>query len=104
MPPLELDYALKYAPAGEAITRNRYCLAGRTPSPGSVAKTNGRRYSASSPPALGTQALSTAMSWQRDPTKRSSGSSGIASRRADDRILAALASARNETMEPSAQR
>ena len=34
----------------------------------------------------------------------SSGSSGIASRRADDRNLAALASARNDTTEPSAQR
>src|ERR1700757_3186219 len=104
MPPLELDYALKYAPAGEAITRNRYCLAGRTPSPDSVAKTNGRRYNASSPPAPGAHALSTTTSWRRDSMNISSGSSGIASRRADERILAALASARNDTIEPSAQR
>ncbi|CKQ76458.1 Uncharacterised protein [Mycobacterium tuberculosis] len=33
-----------------------------------------------------------------------SGSSGIANRRADERNLAALASARNDTMDPSAQR
>ena len=35
----------KYAPAGEAISRYRYSLAGRTPSAGSVANMNGRRYS-----------------------------------------------------------
>ena len=65
---------------------------------------NGRRYSDSSPPAGGTQSLSTAISWRSDSRNTSSGSSGIAIRRAEDRIRAALASARNDTIDPSAQR
>ena len=65
---------------------------------------NGRRYSDSSPPAAGTQSPSTAISCRSDSRNTSSGSSGMASRRAEVRSRAALASGRNETMEPSAQR
>jgi hypothetical protein len=86
------------------MTRYRYSFAGRTPSPGSVAITNGRRYSDSSPPAGGTHCSSTAISLRSDSRNNSSGSSGIASRRAEDRRRAALASGRNDTTEPSAQR
>ena len=64
----------------------------------------GRRYSDSSPPAGGTHGSSTAISWRSDSMNTSSGSSGIASRRAEERSRLALASGRNETMEPSAQR
>ena len=46
---------------------------GRTPSPGSVAKMNGRRYSDSSPPAAGTQSPSTAISWRSDSMNNSLG-------------------------------
>lgn len=79
-------------------------MAGRTPSPGSVAKMNGRRYSDSSPPAGGTQLSSTAISCRSDSMNNSSGSSGMASRRDEVRSRAALASGRNDTIDPSAQR
>ncbi|PQM44272.1 hypothetical protein C1Y40_05569 [Mycobacterium talmoniae] len=65
---------------------------------------NGRRYSDSSPPAGGTQAPSTAISCRSDSMNSSSGNSGIASRRAEDRSRAALASGRNDTTDPSVQR
>ena len=65
---------------------------------------NGRRYSDSSPPAGGTHDSSTAISCRSDSRNTSSGSSGMASRRADDRSRAALASGRNDTTDPSAHR
>ena len=65
---------------------------------------NGRRYSDASPPAGGTQAPSTAISCRSDSMKTDSGNAGMASRWADVRSRAALASGRNDTIEPSVQR
>ena len=94
----------KYDAAGEAMTQNRYSPDGwLTPRPRWVAIRNGRRYRLfPSPP--GTQSRSWPTSSSRARTKVSSGSSGMAIRRADRLNRAALASGRNMVIDPLAWR
>lgn len=81
----------------------RYSLAGRTPSPTSVANMKGRRYRLCSG-SVGTQSRSCWTSSSTALTKASAGSSGIASRRAEAWKRAALASGRKVAIEPSGWR
>lgn len=94
----------KYAPAGEAMTRNRYSLAGFTPRPTSVPIMKGRRYSDSSPPCAGTQSWSWATSASHASMNVSTGSSGIARRRAERWKRRAFWSGRKVATEPSGWR
>ena len=92
--------APKYAPAGDAITLNRYSADGwLTPRPRCVAIMNGRRYRALPSPA-GIQSLSVATSSSSARRNVASGSSGIAIRRAPALNRAALACGRNRTTAP----
>src|SRR5690606_31590998 len=90
----------KYDPAGEAITENVTCAAGRTPRNTSEANMNGRMYRLVSPPE-GTQAASVDTSASIAPTKSSSGTSGSARRYDERSIRAALAYGRKVRTVPS---
>ena len=81
----------------------RYSPAGFTPRKTSLAIMNGRRYK--EPPSIeGNQSASAFTNASIDPMNRSSGSSGIAIRRAESRKRAAFASGRNSAMLPSSWR
>src|SRR5699024_4865897 len=91
----------KYDPAGDAISVYTYSAAGAfTPSPTDVEIMNGRRYSDASP-SEGTHLRSALASSRNDPRNSSSGSAGMAIRRAEVRNRSAFASGRKAAIVPS---